>query len=71
MARNIFRLIVAELFSAPSGLGHEIIRHVAVANISQIVAAVFLTFVIAVVPTFVMRLVELRIQKRYASTDQS
>lgn len=58
-------LVVAELFSATSGLGHEIMRNVQAADISQIVGIVVLTFVIAVVPTSLIRAVELRVRRRY------
>lgn len=58
-------LTVAELFSSPTGIGHEIVRHMQLAAVDRIVAVVMLVFIIAIGPVSLLRTIEVRINRRF------
>jgi ABC-type nitrate/sulfonate/bicarbonate transport system permease component len=58
-------LTVAELFSSPTGIGHEIVRHMQLAAVDRIVAVVMLVFLIAIGPVSLLRAIEVRINRRF------
>lgn len=58
-------LTVAELFSSPTGIGHEIVRHMQLAAVDRIVAVVMLVFLIAIGPVSLLRTIEVRINRRF------
>lgn len=58
-------LTIAELFSSPTGIGHEIVRHMQLAAVDRIVAVVMLVFLIAIGPVSLLRTIEVRINRRF------
>lgn len=58
-------LILAEMFSGSSGLGHELLRNVTLARMEDILGGVILVALIAVVPTTLLQVIERRVHARY------
>lgn len=66
-ALTLIGVVIAELFSATSGIGHELMRDVSLARTDRILALVVVVVGIALVPSSVLRLVERRVGERYGS----
>ena len=66
-ALTLIGVVIAELFSATSGIGHELMRDVSLARTDRIVALVAIVIGIALVPTSLLRIVERRVTQRYGS----
>lgn len=64
---TLLGLILAEMFSAESGLGRELVSNVANVRIDRIAGQVVFIAVIAVVPGFALRWMENRVTKRYGT----
>lgn len=65
-ALTLIGVVIAELFSATSGIGHELMRDVSLARADRIVALVAVVVVIALVPSSLLRLLERRLTERYS-----
>lgn len=65
-ALTLIGVVIAELFSATSGIGHELMRQVSLARTDRIVALVAIVVAIALVPSSLLRLLERRVTERYA-----
>jgi NitT/TauT family transport system permease protein len=64
-ALTLIGVVIAELFSATSGIGHELMRDVSLARTDRILALVAIVVAIALVPSSVLRLLERRVTERY------
>lgn len=62
---TLLGLILAEMFSAESGLGRELVSNVANVRIDRIAGQVVFIAFIAVIPGFALRWMENRVTKRY------
>lgn len=58
-------LLLAEMLSGSSGLGHELLRNVSLVRLQNILGEVVLIAVLALVPTLLLRWIERRVQRRY------
>jgi len=65
-ALTLIGVVIAELFSATSGIGYELMRDVSLARTDRIVALVTVVVAIALVPSSLLRLLERRVTERYA-----
>lgn len=65
-APTLIGVVIAELFSATSGIGHELMREVLLARTDRILALVTVIVAIALVPFSLLRLLERRVTERYA-----
>jgi NitT/TauT family transport system permease protein len=65
-ALTLIGVVIAELFSATSGIGHELMRDVSLARTDRILALVVVVVAIALVPSSLLRLLERRVTERYA-----
>lgn len=65
-ALTLIGVVIAELFSATSGIGHELMRDVSLARTDRILALVTVIVAIALVPSSLLRLLERRVTERYA-----
>jgi NitT/TauT family transport system permease protein len=70
-ALTLLGVVIAELFSATSGIGHELMRDVSLARTDRIVALVVMVVAIALVPSSLLRLLERRVSERYGSDSSS
>jgi NitT/TauT family transport system permease protein len=66
-ALTLIGVVIAELFSATSGIGHELMRDVSLARTDRIVALVAIVIGIALVPTSLLRILERRVTERYGA----
>ncbi|HEV3363509.1 MAG TPA: ABC transporter permease subunit [Acidimicrobiia bacterium] len=64
-ALTLIGVVIAELFSATSGIGHELMRDVSLARTDRILALVVIVVSIALVPSSVLRLLDRRVTERY------
>jgi NitT/TauT family transport system permease protein len=64
-ALTLIGVVIAELFSATSGIGHELMRDVSLARTDRILALVVIVVVIALVPSSLLRLLDRRVTERY------
>ncbi|MQA98565.1 MAG: ABC transporter permease subunit [Streptosporangiales bacterium] len=62
-------LIIAEMFTGVSGLGYELLRNVVLAQMEDIVGGVLLIALIAVAPTTLLRVLEMRVARRFGGGD--
>lgn len=62
---TLLGLILAEMFSAESGLGRELVSNIANVRVDRIAGQVVFITVIAVVPGFALRWLESRVTRRY------
>ena len=68
---TLLGLLLAEMFSASSGLGYELLRNVALGRVENIMGQVILIGVLALVPTLALQQMELRIRGRYESQERT
>ncbi|MCC3293205.1 ABC transporter permease subunit [Arthrobacter sp. zg-Y411] len=64
---TLLGLILAEMFSAESGLGRELVSNVANVRIDRIAGQVVFIAIIAVIPGFALRWMERRVTQRYGT----
>ncbi|WP_049822018.1 ABC transporter permease [Arthrobacter sp. H41] len=64
---TLLGLILAEMFSAQSGLGRELVSNVANVRVDHIAGQVVFIAILAVIPGFALRWGEKRITRRYGS----
>lgn len=64
---TLLGLILAEMFSATTGLGRELVSNVANVRVDRIAGQVVLIALLAVVPGFALRWVEKRVSRRYSN----
>lgn len=57
-------LILAEMFAGTTGLGYELLRNVTQVRMANILGEVLLITVLALIPTIVLKYVELRVKTR-------
>ena len=62
---TLLGLILAEMFSAESGLGRELVSNIANVRVDRIAGQVVFITVIAVIPGFALRWLEHRVTRRY------
>jgi NitT/TauT family transport system permease protein len=65
-ALTLIGVVIAELFSATSGIGHELMRDVTLARTDRILALVVVVVAIALVPSWLLRLLERRVTARFS-----
>lgn len=63
---TLLGLILAEMFSATTGLGRELVTNVANVRVDRIAGQVVLIALLAVVPGFALRWIEKRVTRRYS-----
>ncbi len=64
---TLLGLILAEMFSAQSGLGRELVSNVANVQVDHIAGQVVFIAVLAVIPGFALRWAEKRVTRRYSA----
>lgn len=62
---TLMGLILAGMFSASSGLGHELVNNIANVRVERITGQVLMIVVLAVVPGLTLRWLENRVTQRY------
>lgn len=58
-------LVIAEMFTGISGLGYELLRNVVLAQMEDIIGGVLVIALIAIIPTTLLRLLEMRVARRF------
>lgn len=64
---TLLGLILAEMFSAESGLGHELVANIANVRMDRIAGQVVFITIVAVIPGFTLRWMEKRVTSRYGA----
>lgn len=62
---TLLGLILAEMFSAESGLGRELVSNIANVRVDRIAGQVVFIAILAVIPGFALRWLETRVTRRY------
>ncbi|MXP23844.1 ABC transporter permease subunit [Gordonia sp. HNM0687] len=62
---TLIGLILAEMFSSSTGLGYELLRNLSLARVEDILGQVILIGLLALIPTFALQYLEIRIRNRY------
>lgn len=60
-------LLLAGMISAESGLGHELVNNIANARMGRITGQVIFIVLLAIIPGFILRAIEARLTRRFAS----
>lgn len=68
---TLIGLLLAEMFSAASGLGYELLRNVALGRVENIMGQVVLIGLLALIPTMALQQLEVRIRRRYETKEQA
>lgn len=64
---TVIGLLLAGMISASSGLGHELVNNIANVRMGRITGQVMFIIVLAVIPGLLLRAIESKVSKRFAS----